>query len=404
MDYSFNRYSAFIAYQDVPFTYAIRHIGLALKGNKLGFDVIDRIAHLVMGIIEFIPFIGMLAAFGEKIALCRRSIKHIKLEKTDPYERGREHGEKLKNEISSVYAIVLNLKKTGYYTNKAKEFEKNIPQELKEELRGLANGSGQQYEDVLLIHTFLDASPGSFGCSVMARKYGSDSEEQRIAAANHSVQREQQDYVSESASRRNKLLRGVLKRPHQSEKLLLESNKRDTIQSIVFDLNAREIKLSANGSWAAERTFRKFTYEELFEGNSEKLGNSDHSHLIRNLDWPWPFLGQNTIVLSRKSQSGISSVNVTFPGYIGTLSGMNERGVALSQASNGYSKNTNGIPNTLFFTHLLDHSRTVEEAITTLERFEHGSSVNVIIADPTEAKSLELIGTRNQIKIVGEIK
>jgi predicted choloylglycine hydrolase len=89
--------------------------------------------------------------------------------KGTPYQMGYQHGTLLREHIKIVYQDYLlgilrekskdNKKfKAGfnYFKHKAKILEKFIPQEYKEEMRGIADGSGLSYNDILIIHTFLD--------------------------------------------------------------------------------------------------------------------------------------------------------------------------------------------------------------------------------------------------------
>lgn len=89
--------------------------------------------------------------------------------KGTPYQMGYQHGKLLKEHIKVLYQDYLlaalkektkNEKRYKAYFNlfkkKAKELEKFIPEEYKEEMQGIAAGSGLSYTDVLIIHTFLD--------------------------------------------------------------------------------------------------------------------------------------------------------------------------------------------------------------------------------------------------------
>jgi predicted choloylglycine hydrolase/cephalosporin-C deacetylase-like acetyl esterase len=93
-------------------------------------------------------------------------ILHVK---GSPYQMGYQHGKLLKDQIKVLYQnyLLATLKEKtkdekrfkayfNLFKKKAKELEKFIPEEYKEEIRGIADGSGLSYSDVLIIHTFLD--------------------------------------------------------------------------------------------------------------------------------------------------------------------------------------------------------------------------------------------------------
>ncbi len=51
----------------------------------------------------------------------------------------------------------------------------------------------------------------------------------------------------------------------------------------------------------------------------------------RNLDWSsLGFIGSNTLVINRKYTNKLSTVEISFPGFIGTLTGMNKKGFSIA--------------------------------------------------------------------------
>jgi len=89
--------------------------------------------------------------------------------KGSPYQMGYQHGRLLKDQIKILYKdyLLATLKEKtkdekrfkvyfNFFKQKAKALEKFIPQEYKEEMKGIADGSGLAYSDVLIMHTFLD--------------------------------------------------------------------------------------------------------------------------------------------------------------------------------------------------------------------------------------------------------
>jgi hypothetical protein len=186
-----------------------------------------------------------------------------------------------------------------------------------------------------------------------------------------------------------------------------EESPRNSVQaestSAVFDTSNGEVYLSSKAGHAADGKFRKFGANLLFDSHKfENTESNNRVRLFRNLDWPWYFLGQETVVLTRPQSNGNSTVSISWPGYIGTLSGINNNGLALTENQCGFGINLNGIPNPLLFTDILDTCKNVGEASQVIEKGLHGSTMNLVIADKTSAKSYELGGNGN-LSCVGEI-
>jgi len=388
IDYSIDDSSKKYLYLDVPFQQGLQHMYLAFKGKEFGLSLGDQISHFTAGFFKMIPIIGHIFA-GVDTALHSKNLTVIDLSGIDdPFERGRVFAQKCKSQLKEVYSVIIAQKGSDEELRKAaKEFEKQIDKEQIQELHGIAEGIGLPYADILFMHTFLDASPGAYGCTAMVRKVASAQPEQRIAAANHSVHIEEYDPYNESVLRKNALFWARISE-QKPEGALKESGVADTIQSIVFDTNAKKITLCASGKKAFNKKFQ--TFHPFGEGSAQPLSQK-RIELLRNLDWPWHFLGQNTILLIKKV-NGKKIANVTFPGYIGTLSGMNEDGLALAICSRGDISNAKGTPNPLLFTQMLARCKTVEEAKGFLQTHSQGSSMNLVLADKDKAVSLELRG------------
>ncbi len=113
----------------------------------------------------------------------RREIIHLH---GNAYERGKQHGEKMKSKIHSFYttlltaslfpylgreqptiAGLLNEYKAERYQNgrfayellldSAKNIEKSLNKNQRDELRGISDGSGLSYDEVLVLNTFVDS-------------------------------------------------------------------------------------------------------------------------------------------------------------------------------------------------------------------------------------------------------
>jgi Acyl-coenzyme A:6-aminopenicillanic acid acyl-transferase len=115
-----------------------------------------------------------------------------------PYERGFQHGEKLKSKIHSFYATLLTNSLFPYlgreqpdiasflpeyqaerYQNgnfafellldSAKSIEKTLPRATRDELRGVSEGSGLSYDQTLVLNTFVDSTLAVRGIALAIR-------------------------------------------------------------------------------------------------------------------------------------------------------------------------------------------------------------------------------------------
>ncbi|MBI5078620.1 hypothetical protein HZB08_01170 [Candidatus Saganbacteria bacterium] len=114
-----------------------------------------------------------------------------------PEEMGRAHGTLLKTQIADLLQKYLRdgaLKKYGIswplLVSMAKNYESGMPEEFKAELRGIAEGSGLSYEEILLGQVVMDlsvirlSSLAAVGCSGFIAKGKAASNEALVHGAN----------------------------------------------------------------------------------------------------------------------------------------------------------------------------------------------------------------------------
>lgn len=337
-------------------------------------------------------------------------IEIVKLSSTDPYERGLQHGELLKNRIHSVYSAILRVlsqmpaKDPTSFSKGMEEMERCIPEDFKAEMRGLAEGSQKTYQDVLRIHTFLDLNSSVFACTAMAVKK-IDEVYHRIVAANHKVDELDTSINAYSKTRREAFLAvPIPEKP--SPHVLKATNFSQTIQSMILDPTQKTITISSACGFAADREFKKHKLGDSCSGSEFSNSECNGPIIYRNLDWFWNWLGGETIMLTRvhDNPSNDFTCSVTFPGYIGALSGMNSRGLSLVANTCGGQSRHSAVPNTLWFMHILDRCSNLVEANKIIREGKHATSMNIIVADPNSAASYELEGdgTSNCVGIIGE--
>jgi isopenicillin-N N-acyltransferase-like protein len=130
-----------------------------------------------------------------------------------PYVRGYEYGRLLADDIRHALTRYLNV---GIVKNwnvprqhleqAAAQMEPYIPAEVRQEMRGIADGAGVSYEDILMLNTHVDAvahgasdAPQAGGCSGVA-VFGSRTEDGRVLHG-HNV-----DWTTEEEVQRHAVL------------------------------------------------------------------------------------------------------------------------------------------------------------------------------------------------------
>lgn len=175
-------------------------------------------------------------------------------------------------------------------------------------------------------------------------------------------------------------------------------NQNITIQSILFDVNNGSLSLATGWDWAANNNWKKHSISPPIIKEDEQSNTS--IKLVRNLDWPWPILGSEAIcVCTDPGDNKPQFVNVTFPGYLGVLSGMNNqknRRIALACNQVGGFKQA-GLPVTLLLRRILEEATTTNEALKIISENRPASSMNITIVGQDGIAKVELDPSRQQM-------
>lgn len=115
-----------------------------------------------------------------------------------PYDRGFQHGTQLKSKIHSFYTTLLSNSLFPYFSREqpdiagflpeysaekyqngqfayqlmlesAKQIERSLGRDVRDELRGIAEGSGMTYDEILVLNTFFDTSLAVRGVALAIR-------------------------------------------------------------------------------------------------------------------------------------------------------------------------------------------------------------------------------------------
>lgn len=358
--------------------------------------VLGSVVSPVMGSFSMIPEINVVTGPTWPAWLRGHKVKVVRLTAKDPYAMGLEQGETLKGEIRFLCGHVAKvyeacMQKQGVDARSAaKALESHIPQEYIEEMHGIADGADLDYSDVLFANTIVDIM-NCFGCSVC----GISQEEEvcrRAIATNFfpSLPRGTQEEFDEAFRRYDALEES---RPTSDvaalKKALLAVNYCDTVQAIVFDGSLKAIDLATGQGCAARETYRHFSRQELF-GEEVAEDASHTAKLARTLDWRMPLLGPLTTIVVYPARDGrASAAFVGWPGLIGALSGINEKGVmaAVSVVPSGKQA---GMPNPFLIRKILEEATTADDAKKIIADTEPASAMNVVIAAPDGVLRAEL--------------
>lgn len=119
--------------------------------------------------------------------------------------------------------------------------------------------------------------------------------------------------------------------------------------------------------------------------------------LGRNLDFPTlGYLQDYSLVAVYRPTGKNAFATVGFPGLVGCLSGMNDKGLAIAvlevfAAKDGSkSFNPNGVPYGLCFRRILEECSTVEEAYQLLSKMERTTRLNLAVCDKKGGAILEM--------------
>lgn len=240
-------------------------------------------------------------------------------------------------------------------------------------------------------------------CSLIALEtQTSDGKTNSLTATNHFTSKHkpkgQYPGIGDSTFERHQALQNqsLVNSVSNCMKALLAANYYDTVQSIVFDINKRDIHLATASGYAANRSFRHIHANELFGPSKDHEDSAPEKtvKLARNLDWPIPILGPETVVVVRPSTSSKKSTAVIgWPGMLGAFSGMNEEGLSLAISIDllgSRSTSDRGTPNQLLFRNILENSSTTDDAENEVEGTQIATSMNLIVAAKDGIVKMEL--------------
>jgi predicted choloylglycine hydrolase len=103
----------------------------------------------------------------------------------------------------------------------------------------------------------------------------------------------------------------------------------------------------------------------------------------RNLDYPFDLLADKNVIYRYLKQGVIS---VTFPGYIGVLSGTNRAGISLSSHTSHSPDNQDGIPSGILYRMILEKATSIGQVDSMLRKNQRTIGNNLVISSLHENK------------------
>jgi|GEM_PF-3214205 len=397
IDYSIPESSKYYLCLDAQFRWGVRNIFISLS-NQLALSLPERVFHMVIGLVELIPGLGLGVGLIDRVLQGR--VQVLELDQNDPYARGMAHGVALKNEIHFIYNCVNRIIDAKMRSDEDKRnfqsaidrIQQGMPLHLITEMQGIAQGAEVGMDEVFRMHAFLDIYAGQFGCSTLATVQKENEEIKKVISTNHF----QSEAGAGTCERFKKLQNTDYESTIDSHKNAMKDVSIDeTILSVVFNCNQNEIEVANSWQQTAKTFYSYFSFFDM----PQKQNNEPEVLLSANLDWPWPVLAPYIVLIKYNpidvdvdgnSVHKEGFVNITFPGYIGVLRGMNEHGVALANCQSGSSKKTNGLPITFVFRTMIETAKSVESAKKVLKTLTPASSMNLTIAGKDGACVVEI--------------
>lgn len=135
---------------------------------------------------------------------------------------------------------------------------------------------------------------------------------------------------------------------------------------------------------------------------------ADHvARFARNLDFEsYNVADKNSVVLIYHPDGRYAFATIGWPGMIGAVSGMNEYGLSLSnmEVTRGPGLVARGMPYTLLYRSILEHCRTVEEAIKLLQDTPRQTANNLMLMDAAGQRAVVELTPANVVVRRGQDK
>ncbi|MBN2479980.1 MAG: linear amide C-N hydrolase [Parachlamydiales bacterium] len=183
------------------------------------------------------------------------------------------------------------------------------------------------------------------------------------------------------------------------KKILFKPKKMTIEDAIFYHLIAEKIHfnmLFAEKQLADKKDQTTSKPNEAFSVACSSIVDFDENKKVvfaRNMDWPsFDVAGTHTLVIKRNNQNGFSSsAEVTVPGLIGTLTGMNSFGLSVAMnITSGNTKKVEGMPSVFLNRICLQEAKTVKDAEKIIKKNKPLGPYHLTVADKKSAKTFHM--------------
>ncbi|MBR58213.1 MAG: hypothetical protein CMH54_09350 [Myxococcales bacterium] len=123
--------------------------------------------------------------------------------------------------------------------------------------------------------------------------------------------------------------------------------------------------------------------------------------LARNLDFPSLGMAQKySLVIVRHPEKGVATATIGWPGLLGTLSGLSEKGVAMAMMEVETRRSSlHGMPYQLLYRWALENAKDVDGYIAQIQKAKRTASNNIMVMDASGgAAVLELTAAKVAVR------
>ncbi len=170
----------------------------------------------------------------------------------------------------------------------------------------------------------------------------------------------------------------------------------------ITEMNA----LAAGAGMQAREIHYANVFPELFHctgfalmGKATKNGVLYHG---RNLDYFTNIgLEKNAVVIVYRPDYGYAWVNIGYAGFIGTVTAMNEKQIAMGEIGGKNNEKWNGMPMADLMRYVMEHAATLDEAVDIVRRTPRTCSYHYVISDGKSNRAVAIYATPSVFETAG---
>lgn len=115
------------------------------------------------------------------------------------------------------------------------------------------------------------------------------------------------------------------------------------------------------------------------------------------IDWK---LQEHAVVIVAEPDGGIPFVNITYAGFLGSVTGMNAQKISIGEMGGGGYGHWNGVPMALLVREVLSSAKTLDEAIAVFKDNPRTCQYFYVVSDAKSNKAVGMEASWNKVEIV----